>query len=392
MFLTLLALLYVVVRPRPAPPRTHLARSDEAASENAPVLRAPPVASVEADSESSFPVGGEAARRNPDPNLPVIKRAAFEKSSVCRGEQNFLDVDAHTDNGTDAFLRVSFVDPTSGRSVRGGSRIPVRFDQPLKADLQVMIEGNGATTVALAAPFTLRDCAAPRQIDLRHTRSASALDRIHFQALLPEASAEPGAPATQSEASAYEWDFGDGVKQTTRSSSVDHSYEGREQNVAESSFVVTVTAKTTQGDVQGSLGLSFPNLGFGPLVFEQKVLLAVGYAPAPAGARTPDKVWLYHGYSKAVRIQHAVLTEVKLEPRHPQQETLHREYPVETVLESTVIEARQSINARDLSGLRPMAGFLRHIELSGVTDDGLTVVGAIGLFPEPVSTSTGESQ
>ena len=327
----------------------------------------------------------------PDPNRPVIQRARLEKPEVCRGEEDFLDVAATTANGTDAFLTVSLFHPQTGKIVRGGSRIPFRMDTPSTRDIRVIVEGkNSAQTIILPA-VKVKDCVAPRQVRLGYQRSQDAFERIHFVAQL-KVSGESPESAAQPFATSYEWDFGDGNQQTTNQPAVDHSYEDRDQGVAQSSFLVTVKIKSDRQEDQGSTVLAFTNLGFVPLTYENKVVLSVGVAPPGPERGESEKIWLYHGYSKSVRLTHAVLREVVIDPStHAEHETFKRDYAPEVLLGFSEIAAKESRVARDLSGLQPIdAATVRYVEVTGTTSDGKTVVGSFSLLPEKPAANLGE--
>jgi hypothetical protein len=320
-----------------------------------------------------------------DPDRPIIEDAEVEKPEVCRGEENFVNVKAHTRNGTDAFLAMSLFDPQTGRIVRGGGRIPFRLDAPSDSDIKVVVEGRHTAETIVLPAVRVKDCVVAHQVNVGYRRSVAAPDRVRLIAELaehpPESAGQPFQPLVPA---SYEWDFGDGEKETTTDPAIEHSYEGRDQGVAESSFVATVTVKDRSGQqAQGTRLLSFPNIGFVPLVFQNQVALSIGVANADPDQGTHERIWLYHGYSKVVHLERAKLREVVLATGdHAESETFHRDYAPEALLGFSQLDPKQSRTTRDLTELQPTtAGVVRYVELHGRTDDGKEVVGSFSLLP-----------
>ena len=226
-----------------------------------------------------------------DPNKPTIALAKVEKAEVCRGEENFLDVEAHTENGTDAFLTVSFHNPVSGQLVRGGSRIPFRLDKPSERGIDVLVEGGHATSSRIELPAVkVKDCDAPLQVDVKHSRTMEAPDRVTFSAQIKEFADPLHAARAPFLASEFEWDFGDGEQQRTNEPTIEHSYEARDQGRSQSSFLVTVKARDAHGlEASGTHGVVFVNLGFPRLVYQDQVALSMGSTVADAGHRKPQQ-------------------------------------------------------------------------------------------------------
>jgi hypothetical protein len=378
--------LFFALRPTSATKRARATRVADALPQ--PAIRESQRASSELqrpdEPVNSRPDGG--ART--DPNRPIIKHAHVQKAEVCRGEENFVEVEAESQNGTNAFLTTTVIHPRTGAFLRGGSHIPLHLDAPSNQELKVIVEGkNSAETITLPA-VKVKDCDAPLQVVVKHFHTTEAPERLRFSAELREFP----EPLEHARVTSYEWDFGDGHQLTTSVPSAEHSYEDRDQGVAESSFVVSVTVKSSRDDARGSHLISFPNLGFVHLVFDNEVALSVGVAPPGPEKGAAEKIWLYHGYSKPVHIKQATLREVQIDPKaHTERETFKREYAPEVLLGFSEIKPKESQTARDLSGLQPtLDGFVRYVTLSGVTDDGKTAVGIFSLLPPAQAKNSGE--
>jgi hypothetical protein len=322
-----------------------------------------------------------------EPDQPLIDQLTVDKTEVCRGEENFLNVKARTSNGTDGFLAVHFQDPTTHR-VMSGTRIPFRLEAPPERAMEVLVEGRGgAAKVGLVPHVEVKDCAVPRQIHVDVTRTAASPERVILAARVVERPPEKEtglAPSRPLEPTSFEWDFGDGTALTTNAPETEHSYEGRDQSVAQSYFVVTVKARDGVGnDISGSKALWFPNLGFLPLVRQNRVVVSVGVREADPAAGTPEQIWLYHGYSASVHIDRVTMHETVLDaPEQPERETMRREYRPEELLGFDELPPRQTRTTRDLTALQPSGDTaVRYVEVVGHTTDGRTASGTFTLLP-----------
>jgi hypothetical protein len=340
---------------------------------------------------SAWPMVPEAA--NPeDPNLPIIDAVTVDKTEVCRGEENFLNVKAHTGNGTDAFLTTTMRDPGSPAFLMGRERIPFRLNEPIERPIRVTVEGNMTSKTIELPAIRVKDCVAPRQVLVHVQRTMAAMDRVTLRAELLE---HPPAGATEAfqplVPASYEWDFGDGQKQQTTTASTEHSYENREQNVRQSSFVATVTVKDGQGRAaQGATAIAFPNGAFARLRFKNEVVISIGVKEADPATKTHEQIWLYHGYDKPVRIEDATLIELVRGDDGTIKETLRRPYSAEKLLGLSELPPGKSSTIRDLTDLQPVAPeAVRHVELRGRSQDGKEASGAFTLLPpKPTAADT----
>jgi hypothetical protein len=192
------------------------------------------------------------------------------------------------------------------------------------------------------------------------------------------ASAEPLVPVT------YEWDFGDGTTRTTPDATLEHSYEGRDQTVVQSSFLVTVKVRDAHGnEAKGSRSLWLPNLAFAPLVTKGRVVVSVGVQDANPATATPEVIWLYHGYPKAVHLERVSLRETVLDPAATsERETFRREYQPTEFLGFSELPPRQSLTTRDLGDFQPTdSAAVRIVEVVGRTADDKPARAVFTLLP-----------
>jgi hypothetical protein len=302
-----------------------------------------------------------------EPGAPVIDEVTVDKTEVCRGEQNFMSIKAHTEDGSDAFLAFSMIDPESGLTVFG-SRIPFRQSAPGDDEILVSVEGKRVTQRVALPAVTVKDCDAPLQASIKVGRGFDAMDRVHLTARLDNFEFAP---------TRFEWDFGDGQRQTTATPEVDHSYEGRDQSSKQSSFVVQVKISDGGGrQAIGTQGVGFANLGFVPMAFLNEVPIAFGVRDpkSPSG-----ELWLYHGYSQPVRFERVTVRDTRLEGNtRPVAES--RSFVPEEVLGFADLPAHESRTVRGLNALRPSAaGMVRQVDIEGRTADGKLARGSFTL-------------
>lgn len=361
----------------------------------------PELARHEQESPRHHPIGtptkeapGPAPASPPpaEPDQPIIDEVTVDKTAVCRGEENFINVKARTGNGSDAFLAAHFVDPTTHR-VLSGTRIPFRLEDMPERLMEVIVEGRGGTTRVASVPhIDVKDCSVTRRLAVETARLAERPDRVAFVARVMERAAGAAGPAVAAMApSSYEWDFGDQSMLTTAGPEVEHSYESRDQSAAQSSFVVTVKAKDAAGnEVSGSRSVWFPNAGFLPLVMENRVAISVGVREANAADDAPEQIWLYHGYPSPVRIERVRVRETVLDaPDQPERETMSRDYAPEALLGFSELPRGQSVTSRDLTALQPSAETaVRYVDIVGHAADGRPASGTFTLLrPKPAVAS-----
>jgi hypothetical protein len=236
--------------------------------------------------------------RDSDPTRPVIARVTVEKSEVCAGEENFIEVVAHDVDERDEHLRISVEDPGSGRTL-WGPRIPFRLQRPLTRPTRVAVHGRRGLAGADVPHVTVRDCVAPHQVTIDVHRTMDAADRVKLKAQITEPPPAPDTPTQRLVPRVYRWEFGDGIQETTSGPEVEHSYEAREQTVAMTSFIVTVRIEGRDGqEAKGSRAIGFPNSGFSRLTRDGTVLISAGFQESPSkdgAAPSRERIWLYHG-------------------------------------------------------------------------------------------------
>lgn len=310
----------------------------------------------------------------------VIQAVSVDKTSVCRGEEAVVDVRAVAGDGASEYLSYGVL----GRGDLVGPRFSLQPHKSIAAgEMRVFARGrNGTTVLAPVPPLTVRDCDAPSSLRVKLERRAHAQDRAWL-------TAEVWAPSKEEDGVRdiveYRWDFGDGKHAVTREPSVEHSYEGRAQDVLYSYFFVTVTARDALGEVaRGTRSLRFVNLGFLPEATEGVVTLFSGGVADPKGDN-----WLYHGASQPVTLERVAVVD-----HAPDAE---EEAPAWSdpgaVLGFTEILPGESKNLRSLAHLMPKdPATQRTLKIQGRTADGKRAEGAIILLadidPPPASLAT----
>jgi hypothetical protein len=228
---------------------------------------------------------------------PVVHEIKLDKDSVCRGELNFINVRASDADGSDAHLRIALTG-----TVDIGPRIPFRLYESLTADEmpRIKVEGSGLGEVFMPLPpLTVKDCDEPQlaQLDIR-TVGAST-DEWRFSTRVTR-----GEHAAVS----YEWEFGDGTRETTREPTVTHSYRYRSQDKRYASFVTTVTLRDAHGKPLTATGLvSMSNPAFGLLHRHGEVAVFARRTEAADG----EHVQLYHAHHAPVKLERVA---VRLRP------------------------------------------------------------------------------
>lgn len=316
---------------------------------------------------------------SPESNTPVIDSVYLDKTEVCRGEQNFINVEAHTENGTDALLAVLVTNPETGRIERG-SRVAFRQTLSSSDPIQITVQGLGTERTVQLPPVTVKDCDDPVQLHVDVERGFAAPDRVAFNARI----FEPGGSRAGSFAPyEYVWDFDDGDTVIEATGHVEHSYENRIQSARLSSFVVTVTARERGGrTVAGSRTLTLSNFGYLTREFDDKIDVQVGAKSNPSAGSVADRLWLYHGHDKPVRFSQVHMREIEADGTNGSREIASADYSPQEVLGFSELRPRES---RDVVGLNKLAptrpGAVRFYEIEGRSDDGKLAHATLVLRP-----------
>lgn len=355
-----MALLAVFLWPKsdPEPPASKQERSAALASAgaiSANPRRPPPDAPT------------ETASAPPSPK-PVIHAAYLDKAETCRGEQNFVNVDAHTENGTDAYLTILVTDPATGQLERG-SRVAFRQQHASTEPIQIVVQGLGADQTLELPPATIKDCEEPLQVEIETARSFNAPDRVAFTAKIRESGGSSVGSFTPYE---YVWDFDDGKRISETSGQVEHSYENRSQATRVSSFVVTVTARERSGrSASGSRTVTLSNFAFLAREFENKVDIQVGAKSSPEAGSAADRLWLYHGHDKPVRLTQVRMREVEAGASAVGREVERANFSPAQALGFSELRPHQSLDVVGLAKLAPMRpGTVRFYDVEGRSEDG----------------------
>ncbi len=314
-----------------------------------------------------------------DAARPIIDAVTVDKKEMCRGEENFVRIKARVTDGSDAFLGYRFRDPRTGIINLTGPVIPFTVDEPSHAPLRVLVQGKMATTSAQVPDVLVKDCLASRQVRIAVSRRVVAQDMVGLTAEVVEYPPDGQQRVDPLVPVSYDWEFGDGESTTTTSAHLTHSYEGRDQRTRQSAFIVAVTVKGRNGQTaHGTTSVGFVNQSFGPLMFQNRVVISVRVDEATATEH--EKIWLYHGFNWPVAIDKVELVERQVTEGHAR-ETLRRPYSPSEFLGVTKLSAHQSVRLRDLDEFRPEAApRQRIVEVHGWTPDGKEARGAFTLL------------
>jgi hypothetical protein len=314
---------------------------------------------------------------------PRIESIDVDKTEVCYGEENFANVRAFDASGSMDRLMVRM----SGTREMG-FRLPFRINK--NGGMQprsVVVNGPGGPPAVGEIPeVKVKDCELPEQV----TIGVRLVDRSpHFFTLSAELLSSPGAP--RFEPVSYEWDFGDGSKETTKSATVQHSYEGKPQKTRFSYFLMSVTVKDRTGRrVVGSRAYGFPNFGFGTFVDDRRILVHTAGGSRPGVRAEEERIRLYHGYEETVRLERVRSIELDSSTKR---ELASVEGSPQSLLGVSEISPGKSIPTRDLSALRPSEpNRVRKLELVGhagsVEARGTIVLTSLAKAPEEAPADT----
>jgi hypothetical protein len=274
-----------------------------AASPAAPAI----VAQAQAPAPPSLPSGPSSG-----PRPPVIDEIRVEKSEVCEGEDNLISVRAHTEDGTDAYLRYVI----DGKL---GSSVPLRIaaeDGRILGEHSVEVFGKDNVLTSMPIPpFKIKRCKAPYLAEVHVTLQPNAWADYDFVATIGPfqglmAASRPPPPFVPVR---FEWSFGDGQTATTRSPTVSHSYETRDQRTAFSYMNVSVKMFNRAGDTAlARTSLSLSNPAFDALAQKGIVVLLLALDPRfpemDDQGRVEQHVKLWHTAPDPVRIDAVAVT------------------------------------------------------------------------------------
>jgi hypothetical protein len=340
--------------PRPAPPRFDAPPLQEAA---------PPAAIQE----------------------PEARVEAFlDKTSVCRGEENFVNVRLAGGTSLDPEQTAYVAVPGAETSVQG-LRVPFRMRAATSEPIRVAVESRGLTTQSVElAPPTVKDCAEPTQLSLQALQEIGTFDRPRFFASVNQA--DPAGRERPFQAERFVWNFGDGGEQViTTVPQIQHSYEARIQDRPFSHYLVTVRAlDDRQRVITGSVALALSNPAFRTLSREGRILVLVSIEEDTTVDPPRSRFWLYHGHDQDIEFDSVSMVETAYAPEGGgSTESAPSAMSPEEVLGFTRLEAgerREAVGIARMAATRP--GVIRRFWLSGISADGVPVTGRISLAPK----------
>ena len=308
---------------------------------------------------------------------PVIDSITLEKNEVCEGEENLVQVRAHTTDGSDAFLHY----------VVGGDRgpsVPVRTyllpdGKPLHQTATVFSR-DGASTTADIPTYHVKECRSAPIVVLACKARANVIDQLDFEAKIiePATSIHPFRPVH------YAWDFGDGAATSTAQSFVSHSYARRTQTGMYSNYLVTVRVFAESGDdAVGRSSIELLNLAYQDME-KFGIVSIVGQGTPRFPSLSPDgvvrqrfEIWQY--YSEAVKIERIRL--LLLDDEGKRYDEAEGDL---SILSSAEIAAGESISAElsfDTSRYPRVLALVYRLE--GHTVDGRRAFGEITVMKPP---------
>lgn len=311
---------------------------------------------------------------SPDADV-VIKAVEVDKTSICRGEDVEVRVQAHSSDGADEYLMYGVA---QSPDLAG----PVFAMQPTasltRGEQQVIVVGFGGTAMADIPAVEVRDCSVPFAYRIEQERSAAAPDRVVLSAQLR--SFDTG-DANELEPTSFSWDFGDGTQQVTSGPEVEHSYEGRLQGSPESYFPVKLRVQGKDGrEHTTSRTLRFTNFGFTALKLHNRVQLLSSVVPL---ADHNEKISLYHGAPFEVQLKSvSVLSESSVLGGEEEVES----HTAASFLGRSTLRPGEQLVLPDLSRFRPAAGGTRLIRIFGTGPDGQVAEGAVTLVAPDAQT------
>ena len=292
---------------------------------------------------------------------PVIHAISVDKRSVCRGEENFVNVQAFEADGGDANLRVSLLGTTAM-----GMRMPFRlYGAPGEAVPRILVQGTGGGEVTAELPAVdVMDC---------ETVQIAAIDLVALSASTDDwrfiARVGPGTFVPES----YEWDFGDGTHLVSAEPQVLHSYRFRPQQKRYANFLIALTVRNKDGQtLRTSRALGFSNPAFSRFRLHGEVAIFSQRITQNDGQ---ELIRLYHAYHAPVRIERVSL---KVRSHDSRSEDLIGDYPAqETIGLGRLVpgkpaEVKLALANVDLATTRPL-----HLvfEVTGSTSDGIPASG-----------------
>jgi hypothetical protein len=291
--LSVLVLAVVVVMLRRGSPAEGLPAGHET-TEAAPA----PEAVVRRGKAPAVPAG---ARPDLPPKAGVtIDDVRFEKTSVCRGEENLVTVVAHSaDPADDKWLRVEI-------NRVPGDRVPLRTYMADEPDLEpyfisrrVVVRGRAGAFATTELPQPpARDCLRPQELLVSAEPEPYSGGQVRLRAQLLH-QREDAAPSV----ARFRWIFGDGAEVETAEPTVVHDYSGRAQDRLVTTFLVTGEATLSNDTVvRGRVAVTLENPLFVAAQGGPVTLIAEPGEPTESG----QEIRLRHGARKPLVITRLV--------------------------------------------------------------------------------------
>jgi hypothetical protein len=317
------------------------------------------------------------------PAGPVVEAISVEKTEVCSGEDNLATVRLAGGYVNDPNIRIMM--PSLGVA---GAQMPFQLHlnrdnmQPPEMPEVVVFSRDGILATVKIPPVTVKDCTPGPSLVIEATIVPNTSATYVFTATVRNSGPTPFQPVE------WRWDFGDGADDTTKTRTVEHSYEDRPQKTRISAFLIHVRAVDAQGvEVLGRYGLEMRNRAYEALQVKNAILLSTELNPRfpvmSADGRVTERVRIHHAYDKPVTIQKVFMQRF----RHNQQgreEIQEVEVDPGQILGTNVIPPGPGIEAVATLDTRAEVGTgLLTFDLRGRSIDGIRASGQFSVMRPP---------
>jgi hypothetical protein len=313
----------------------------------------------------------------PDPDVPLaIDEIRVEKQDVCEGEENLIEVRAHSLDGTDAFLHYSIAG-------RRGQAVPVAtylLPDGSVPRQTISVFGRGGASISVDVPsYRVHPCDPGPALVVGYRPLPNAVDELQFEARVVQRDA-----AAPFRATGFSWDFGDGATASTPGGVVSHAYGHRAQAGMYSHFLVLVRAYGDSGaPLVAHTAIELLNLAWQDLEKFGTVTLAARptprYPSMSADGVVRQVVELWHYYPEPVVIERIhLLTLDRNGLRHDAGEV------APDALDEKVIPAGASVRARlTFDSTRDRDALAMVYRFEGTSADGRRAVGEFPVMKPP---------
>ncbi|TQF16044.1 hypothetical protein FJV41_10235 [Myxococcus llanfairpwllgwyngyllgogerychwyrndrobwllllantysiliogogogochensis] len=316
---------------------------------------------------------------------PIIDSVTVEKQEVCSGEDNLINVRAHSPDGNDAYLHT-----TIGAGI--GMRVPLRvwrepdgtYELPT---VTVFGKDNVATTVQVPR-YTVKDCEPERLVEVFSRRAPNTEEDFEFLARILEPPRRDKAARAPFTPVRFVWTFDDQHTVTTSTPMVTQTLSPdvtRPRSMYVQHLVRVDVFDATGKKVTGRSSLQLLDSTFEN--FDKKgvvTILAVGTPRFPvedADGVVRQSFRLSHRWKGPVRLERVTALRARTpEPDAPPlpEDTEEVNLGVDTLPEGRGVDIPASLDTRSESGVTQVTYLLE-----GTTADGHPARGTFSVMRPP---------